>query len=45
MSVEECVRLEEHTDRVIEARRPDIVVVDKRNFETVIIDIAVVWEI
>ena len=30
-----------HTDRVIEARRPDIVVVDKRNSEAVIIDIAV----
>lgn len=30
-----------HTDRVIEARRPDIVVVDKRNAETTIIDIAV----
>jgi len=29
------------TDRVIEARRPDIVVVDKRNAETTIIDIAV----
>ena len=29
------------TDRIIEARRPDIVVVDKRNPETVIIDIAV----
>ena len=30
-----------HTDRVIEARRPDIVVVDKVNSETMIIDIAV----
>jgi len=30
-----------HTDRVIEARRPDIVVVDKRNAETAIIDIVV----
>lgn len=30
-----------HTDRVIEARRPDIVVVDKRNSETMIIDVAV----
>ena len=30
-----------HTDRIIEARRPDIVVVDKLNSETVIIDIAV----
>jgi len=30
-----------HTDRIIEARRPDIVVVDKRNAETTIIDIAV----
>ena len=29
------------TDRIIEAREPDIVVVDKRNSETVIIDIAV----
>jgi len=30
-----------HTDRVIKARRPDIVVVDKRNAERIIIDIAV----
>ena len=30
-----------HTDRVIKARRPDIVVVDKLNSETIIIDIAV----
>ena len=30
-----------HTDRVIEARRPDIVVVDKVNSQTMIIDIAV----
>ena len=30
-----------HTDRIIEARRPDIVVVDKLNSETMIIDIAV----
>ena len=29
------------TDRVIEARRPDIVVVDKKSLETVLIDIAV----
>ena len=30
-----------HTDRVTEARRPDIVVVDKLNSETTIVDIAV----
>jgi len=30
-----------HTDKVIEARGPDIVVVDKRNAEKTIIDIAV----
>jgi hypothetical protein len=30
-----------HTDRVIDARRPDIVVVDKLNSQTTIIDIAV----
>jgi hypothetical protein len=30
-----------HTDRIIEARRPDLVVVDKQNSETLIIDIAV----
>ena len=30
-----------HTDRVIEARRPDIVVVDKFNSETTIIDVAI----
>lgn len=30
-----------HTDRLIEARRPDIVVVDKLNSETTLIDIAV----
>ena len=30
-----------HTDRVIEARRPDIVVVDKLNSETTIIDVAI----
>jgi len=30
-----------HTDRVIKAKRPDILVVDKRNAETTIIDIAV----
>ena len=30
-----------HTDRVIEARRPDLVIVDKKNSETVIVDIAV----
>lgn len=30
-----------HTDRVIETRRPDIMVVDKCNAETTVIDIAV----
>ena len=30
-----------HTDRVIEARRPDIVVIDKANSKTMIIDVAV----
>ena len=29
------------TDRVIEARRPDIVLIDKKNKETMIIDVAV----
>jgi len=30
-----------YTDRIVEARRPDTVVVDKRNAETTIIDIAI----
>ena len=30
-----------YTDRVFETRRSDIVVVDKQNYETAIIDIAV----